>query len=159
MSLTSKQWHNLGMEIGQISKCMTRLICILHNKYGKSNTHTKLSFTFYNKYLCGLQSDLDGLIHRAYHKITTDLPDYNDISIRSVFYHLNRYTCEEANNFVKRIRPLPKSLTLDEMTDSKQSIEYITNFINKVDTMLFNNKNKHIKVMRKELIKLENFLE
>jgi hypothetical protein len=156
MSLTSKQWYKLGFQTGKVSNILTRLWFTLNSKYGKTNIYTKLLNRLYKYLVYGLQSNLDDLVGAAYSMNVHYLSGYEDISITDVFYNINRYTCEEANSFSRRVRPLPKSLTSEEMEDFKQSISYITTFINKVD-MMFKNKNKHIKYMKKELVRLESF--
>jgi hypothetical protein len=159
MALTSEQWYNLGYRMGNVDKCLTRMMFTLQSKYGKSNSYAKLLFNLYGKSLCGLQSNLDDLICQAYPMSIHSLLSHPNIPLTDVFYNVNRFSCEEANSFVQDLRPHPKCLTCEEVLIFKQAITFIITYFNEVDTFFFKGKNKHIMKFREVLTKLDLFLQ
>jgi len=157
MDLTSKEWYELGYEMGEVENSIVRLMFTLQSKYGKSNKYTKLLFSLYNRPLCGLKSNLDDLVCSAYPNSVHTLPNYENINLTSVFYHINRCSGEEYNSFGRRIRPLPKSLSSNEMIDLSASIQSIGIYISKVNKLFFNSKNKHVNTIEKALTELSDF--
>ena len=161
MVITSTQWYNLGVQMGEVDKCIIRLMYILYGIYGENNKYTKLLFGVHRNALCALQSNLATQVSISYPLDVHILPGYEHVSITRLFYNINRYTVEEVNNIitnVKDIRPLPEKLTLSEIADFKISMSYIKAFISRIDCFFFEGKNVHVRDMKKALIKLESFL-
>lgn len=157
MDLTPNEWYELGYEMGEVENSIVRLMFTLQSKYGKSNKYTKLLFSLCSGPLCGLKSNLDDLVCSAYPNSVHTLPNYENIYLTSVFYNVNRCSGEGYNSFGRRIRPLPKSLSSNEMIDLSTSIQSIGTYVSKVNKLFFNSKNKHVSTIEKALTKLSEF--
>ncbi len=149
-----KGWYDLGCRFGEVDNRVTRLMNILQSRYGKSNAYFKLLSNFLTTHLVCLEGELDSIISADYPRNIHYLPNYKDVPITNVFYNLNRYTPEEANSFIVHIKPLPKNLTDAQIDDGKQSVQYVSTFLDDVDEEFFYKQNKHICSMRKALAKL-----
>ena len=158
MSLSAKEWYNLGFETGKIDKGLTRLAFTMRNKYGKNNVYTKLCFKLLNNSFAGLRSNLDDIICKEFPLCDNMLPGHN-LALTEVFYCINRYTIEETDSFIYRIRPLPKMLSRTDIDDINKTIMFTKRFLVKVNHLFFfSGKNIYVNTIHKLLIKLELFL-
>jgi hypothetical protein len=158
MSLTSKQWYDLAWRLGDVSKCIIRMMSTIQNKYGRSDIMSRSLLTLKRRYLCNLENDLSSKIHQAY-PATHYLPGYENLYVGTIFFNINHYSYEETKSLTKNVRPLPKCLTSEEVLIFKQSINFIKSYVNDVDAFFFKKWNKSIAKFREILGKFDDFLQ
>jgi hypothetical protein len=153
MSLTPKDWFDLGYEMGDIRNKMINLWFTVQSKFGKNAKLTQVFAKLYKDRIMVLQSRLDNKICKFYPSPIPTIPGYT-VKLTDVFYNLNRSIGQP----IEQEKPLSKCLTSDDYNMMISTMTQLKHYVIKVNSMIFHDSDKDVVLLGGNLINLLKIL-
>jgi hypothetical protein len=155
-NLTSEQWYDLGHEMGHVSQIDSYLDAIFKCRYGVSHRYSRLCQGLWHK-LVILRRQLDEIIYSEHSAIRS--PDGECIQARDVFHVINTDPCDDLKYEEPVNYQLVHSLPKETKDIINHSTRFVKDYVNKLNTMFFNNKNKDVRKILNLMDKLEEIVK